>query len=209
MNKDLADKLKRLLAEQQSLNQTAIAKEFNVSTAAVAKWFNYGSVSMDKLPKLAKMLGTTTDYLLSKKLINDISEPIKAKKIPVISWVQAGLFNEMTDPEYDEFIYVDENVPDECFALRVNGDSMTSQTGGRSIPDGAIVIVKPCELPPEDLNHKVVIAVNDDGETVMKELVLDGSAAYLKPWNTTIYSVIPVTKTTRIIGYVIRYQAEP
>lgn len=204
MNKDLADKLKRLLAEQQSLNQSAIAKAFNVSTAAVARWFNQGSVSMDKLPKLAKMLGTTTDYLLSKKLINDVSEPIKAKKIPLISWVQAGLFNEMTDPEYDEFIYVDENVPDECFALRVNGDSMTSQNGGKSIPDGSVVIVQPCCFS-EDLNHKVVIARLNDKAT-MKELVIDADI-YLKPWNAQ-YKLIEVSSEIQIIGRVIRCQID-
>lgn len=204
MNKDLADKLKRLLAEQQSLNQSAIAKAFNVSTAAVARWFNQGSVSMDKLPKLAKMLGTTTDYLLSKKLINDVSEPIKAKKIPLISWVQAGLFNEMTDPEYDEFIYVDENVPDECFALRVNGDSMTSQNGGKSIPDGSVVIVQPCCFS-EDLNHKVVIARLNDKAT-MKELIIDADI-YLKPWNSQ-YKLIEVSSDIQIIGRVIRCQID-
>lgn len=204
MNKGLADKLKRLLAEQQSLNQTAIAKEFNVSTAAVAKWFNYGSVSMDKLPKLAKMLGTNTDYLLSKKLINDVSEPIKAKKIPLISWVQAGQFNEMIDPVFDEYIYVDENVPDECFALRVTGDSMTSQTGGKSIPDGSIVIVQPCCFS-EELNHKVVIARLNDKAT-MKELIID-SEIYLKPWNAQ-YKIIEISSDVRIIGRVIRCQID-
>lgn len=204
MNKDLADKLKRLLAEQQSLNQAAVAKEFGVSTAAVARWFNYGSVSMDKLPKLAKLLGTTTDYLLSKKLVNDVSEPMKAKKIPLISWVQAGLFNEMTDPEFDEFIYVDDNVPDECFALRVNGDSMTSQTGGKSIPDGSVVIVQPC-CYSEELNHKVVIARLNDKAT-MKELVID-TDIYLKPWNN-FYKMIVISSEVEIIGRVIRCQID-
>jgi SOS-response transcriptional repressor LexA len=204
MNKDLADKLKRLLADHQSLNQAAIAKEFGVSTAAVARWFNYGTVGKDRLPKLAKLLGTNTDYLLSKKLINDVSEPIKAKKIPVISWIQAGLFNEMTDPEYDDYIYVDDSVPDECFALRVTGDSMTSQTGGKSIPEGSIVIVQPC-CYSEELNHKVVIARLNDKAT-MKELVID-TDIYLKPWNN-FYKMIVISSEVEIIGRVIRCQID-
>lgn len=201
-----SENLRKLMLDKK-LTETDLAKICNVKQPSVHAWLTSGSISKTNLTKLCKHFGIALDDMMYGGAGN--SSYLPTKRIPLISWVQAGKWRENGNMNYDEYIPTDISIPDECFALRVNGDSMTSQTGGRSIPDGAIVIVKPCELPPEDLNHKVVIAVNDDGETVMKELVLDGSAAYLKPWNTTIYSVIPVTKTTRIIGYVIRYQAEP
>ena len=83
--------------------------------------------------------------------------------------------------------------------------SMTSLTGGKSIPDGAIVIVEPTDKSPEDLNHKVVIIADADNQTTMKELIFDGTTGYLKPWNQS-YDKIRITEGMRIIGYVIRFQ---
>ena len=107
--------------------------------------------------------------------------------------------------EYDEFIETDSSIGNDCYALRVNGDSMMGSN--RTIPEGSIVIVQPCELDFDRLNHKVVIAI-EDGDATMKELVLDGSVPYLKPWNPA-YSIIKFTEATKIIGRVIRVQYEP
>ncbi len=187
----------------KSLTEEDIAKICGVKQPSVHLWKTTGRISNKNLIKLCEHFSMTIDDFMRGSAALDT---IPTKQIPVISWVQAGSWKDNGDLNYDEYISTDSTVPRNCFALRVNGDSMTSQSGGKSIPEGAIVIVCPCELPPEDLNHKVVIAVNGDGETTMKEFVYDGSKAFLKPWNTALYSIMPVTPATKIIGYVMRYQ---
>jgi len=181
-----------------------LATKIGVSQPAVQGWLSRGSINKANLAKVAKLFNTTTDNLIggSSSALN----PIPTRRIAVLSWVQAGTWTNMPDNvEYDEYIETDSSIGNDCYALRVNGDSMMGSN--RTIPEGSIVIVQPCELDFDRLNHKVVIAI-EDGDATMKELVLDGSVPYLKPWNPA-YSIIKFTEATKIIGRVIRVQYEP
>ena len=83
------------------------------------------------------------------------------------------------------------NVSDEAFALRVKGDSMTSFTGGKSIPEGSVIIVDP-NMQAE--HGKVIVArLEDSNEATLKQLVIDGGAKYLKPFNNRLRSTSVAT----------------
>lgn len=193
----------RSLMNAKNLTEDDVAKICGVKQPSVNAWLKKGSISQKNIIKLSQHFKLSVDDLLrgSANRIN----PIPTKQIPLLSWVQAGLWADNGDNDYSEYIPTDSSVPDNCFALRVNGDSMTSLTGGKSIPDGAIVIVEPTDKSPEDLNHKVVIIADADNQTTMKELIFDGTTGYLKPWNQS-YEKIRITEGMRIIGYVIRFQ---
>ena len=181
-----------------------LATKIGVSQPAVQGWLSRGSINKANLAKVAKLFNTTTDNLIGGS--SSALSPIPTRRIAVLSWVQAGTWTNMPDNvEYDEYIETDSSISNDCYALRVNGDSMMGSN--RTIPEGSIVIVQPCELDFDRLNHKVVIAI-EDGDATMKELVLDGSVPYLKPWNPA-YSIIKFTEATKIIGRVIRVQYEP
>lgn len=206
MDECLAGKLKSLL-KKKGVTQAEVARQLGVSTVAVTKWVNQGTISRENLGKLAKILSVSVESLIDGKArprqLNKVF-----KSIPVLTWahVEAGKLTEMGSTDVLEYIPVTDDIPDTCFAVPVEGDSMTSRTGGESIPAGSIVIVEPCCFSRE-LNHQVVIATLGDLAT-MKELVIDGDDIYLKPWNTA-YPMKPIKidqEGYAIIGRVICYQ---
>lgn len=75
---------------------------------------------------------------------------ISTRRIPVLSYVQAGCLTEardVTDLTGDfEYVLADADVPETCFALRIDGDSMQPE-----FKEGDIVIIDPiCALPQEN-----------------------------------------------------------
>ncbi|MEW5250585.1 LexA family protein [Microbulbifer sp. 2201CG32-9] len=121
-------------------------------------------------------------------------------RVPLISWVQAGDWEEIVDNfrpgEADEWRETSARVGPHAFALRVKGDSMTAPTG-ISIPEGSVVIVDP---DADYSSGSIVIAkLVDTQEATLKRLVIDGPNKYLKPLNPA-YAPIPINGTCRIIG---------
>lgn len=86
-----------------------------------------------------------------------------------------------------------------AFVLRVEGDSMTRQRGGMSIPNGAKVAVEPNEQPE---NGSIVVAKLEGMKAVtIKKLVVEPPYNFLMPLNE-LYDRISVTEGCRIVGVV-------
>ena len=71
-----------------------------------------------------------------------ISPTIKMTRVPLLSTVQAGMPTDQGDICFDEYIEVPGELSHGCYALRVNGDSMSPL-----IDDGDVVIVDPSRWP--------------------------------------------------------------
>ena len=98
------------------------------------------------LPALAKSLKVSLDYLLHGIESNVEDGPNLRGNVPLISWIQAGkwLETEVLEVQDVKMQYpTTAKVGPRGFALRVIGDSMTSYTGGKTIPEGSVVIVDP------------------------------------------------------------------
>lgn len=141
-------------------------------------------------------------YILSQSArmaVSPQSEP--PKTVPLISWVQAGDWNEVTDPYppgyAERWVKTFETDHPNAFALTVVGDSMQPE-----FTDGDIIIVDP-GLQPQSGDH--VIAKNGESAT-FKQLLLDGSSVLLKPLNDR-YPIKDVTgQPVRIVGVVVGKQ---
>lgn len=122
-------------------------------------------------------------------------------RVPVISWVQAGDWQNAVDnfhPGHAEE-WVDITCPQKAhtFALRVKGDSMVSPSGAPSFPEGFILVVEPeMDFAPGDF----VVAMNGDEEATFKQIVKDGGDWYLKPLNPN-YRMKPLGNA-KIVGVV-------
>jgi SOS-response transcriptional repressor LexA len=107
------------------------------------------------------------------------------REVPLISWVQAGDWNNLVDnfqPGHAErWIATYAKVSKHAFALRIIGDSMTNPSGAPSFPDGTIIIVDP-ERAAEP-GKFVVVRQNADTECTFKQLMRDAGRHYLKPLN--------------------------
>ena len=121
-----------------------------------------------------------------------------SQRVPIISWVQAGDWQEVYDPFQpgyaEEWIDTAATNHQNAFALRVHGDSMAPE-----FVEDDIITVDPGREPT---SGSFIIAKNGH-EATFKQLVIDGSSVYLKPLNDR-YPVRDVTgQPLRIVGVVV------
>jgi SOS-response transcriptional repressor LexA len=190
-------------------SQKDLGKFCGVSDVAVGYWEKDVNVpGGESLSKLAKFFNTSIDYILygtefQDKLIT------KMRRVPILSWVQAGSFTESKPAEIlsetERWVETSLRISDNSFALEVKGDSMTNPSGLPTIPQGATVIVDP---EAEPINGKIVVArLDGTNEATVKKLVIDGPHKFLVPLNPR-YPNIPINGNCTIIGVVKGVQYE-
>ncbi len=211
----------RLRARRKMFGYTlkVIAEHVGVKQPTVSQWEADLMVPRgESLKKLEEILKTNSDWILHGKgnpdaryvLVQPDSQEFKAislstKRIPVISWVQAGVWNDTgcDDPAMTctEWMETSAGVSEHAFALIVRGDSMTNSNNPRSIQDGAKVVVEPI-FDPEQLNRKIVVAMLEgSSEATIKEFIQDGPVKFLKPLNPA-YPSMQINGNCRVVGVV-------
>lgn len=123
--------------------------------------------------------------------------------MPLISWVSAGVWCESPDNyapgDAEEWLPRPSNAGPRSFAVRVDGDSMTSPyPGSRSYPSGTIIYVD----PDKDLTNGCRVVARANGEYTFKCYAEDAGRKFLKPLNPQ-YQMIDITEDTHICGVVI------
>ena len=108
--------------------------------------------------------------------------------------------------EAEQWIDAYETQPGEqAFALRVDGDSMTSPyPGDISFPDGSIIIVDPARAC--DAGDYVVAKDVSTQKATFKKLVQDGGRWFLKPLNPSYPTIEIDDPAMRVIGRVTESQ---
>ena len=157
---------------------------------------------------LDKSHSNTEDEILKSQIAeSNVSESgITLKSIPIISWVQAGVFVEsnVIDEtwEVSDYVHAVSNVSSRAFALRVEGDSMVSSVGGYSFPEGVIII---CDPEQSASVGSFVIAKDTATQgTTFKRLDGDGLTFKLTALNSDKYDPIPINNgNIRIIAKVV------
>lgn len=125
-------------------------------------------------------------------------------KVPLISWVQAGQWCEISDQfqpgDAESWRETTARVSAGAYALRIVGDSMEP-----AIPRGAVVIVDPAI---EATNGRVVVVrQNGDSEATIKRLVIEGGVRYLKPDNPR-YPIMEMRADAVICGVAIKVEQD-
>lgn len=127
--------------------------------------------------------------------------PSVRQLLPLISWVRAGHWSEVTDPfapgEYEARVAATKVHSPRSFALRVIGDSMEPE-----FPEGIIITIDPLRAA----QHKsfVIVRQNGDTEATFKQLMIEGGRRYLKPLNQR-YPIMEMSEDAVIVG-VVRQQ---
>lgn len=122
--------------------------------------------------------------------------------VPLISWIQAGQWQDVIDnlyPGEGERISTTYRVRKHTYALRVRGDSMEPK-----FPDGAIIIVEPEENPEPG---SFVIVRHNGGEATFKQFMVDGETVYLKPLNPR-YPIMEMKPDAAFCGVVKRVEMD-
>ena len=107
--------------------------------------------------------------------------------------------------ESDRWIGCPDDIGENSFALEVENDLMTSNSG-RSYPIGSFVFVD--QDKPVKSGDRVIAVDLKTMDSVFREYVIEGSVSYLKPLNTQ-YQTKECDEHTQIIGVVVgSYLAE-
>lgn len=104
--------------------------------------------------------------------LRETTSQYNVRKYPLLSSVQAGSWGvvDMDPDTVEEFVICPVELGPEGFCMRVDGDSMTSQEGPYSFPDGMNV----CFKHTNEANHKDFVCVVREGEgnAIFKQLLL-------------------------------------
>src|SRR6185436_16633783 len=127
------------------------------------------------------------------------------REVPLISWVQAGVWNNLVDTfqpgDAERWVATYAKVSKHAFALRVVGDSMTNPSGAPSFPEGTIVIVDPERAAQP--GKFVVVRQNVDTECTFKQLVRDAGRYFLKPLNPR-YPLLEMLPDAVVCGVLVQ-----
>lgn len=203
-----------LARKHAKLTQTQLARLADIKSQSTIAELEKTGLGSTFAPALARVTGVSVDWLATGKghmLPVENTRPISAKKkVPLISWVQAGNWCEVEDVfaagEADEWESAYQSTPgDNAFALLVSGDSMTSPYPGElSFPPGTIIIVDPARASgPGDY---VVAKDVSTQQATFKRLTFDGGRWFLKPLNPTYPTLEIDDPAIRVIGRVIEYR---
>lgn len=201
--------------------RSKLAKICGVSAQAVRDWEEgkTKNIRHDHMVKIAAYFDVSVDWLLtgveSTRSAGDTSSGLfrvtessvryaePAGDVPLISWVQAGAWDEAIDPHEPGYAedYLPCVVPHSArtFAVRVEGDSMTSPTG-RSYPHGTILFVDPEQRGGVVPGDRIIAKLNGDDKVTFKQLAEDRQGRYLKPLNPAHE---PIYGEFRVLGKVI------
>ena len=203
MKSSLAKNLETLMQEKQ-ISQTRLSKISGVSQSYIFKILNdqVKKPSLDTLEKLATALDSTVAQLThSLELPKEADPVVGLRKVPLISWVQAGLPTPVASlDDMDKWYICPVRISKNGFALKVRGESMEPM-----FYEGDIVFIDP-EVPAE--SGRIVAAVDDgaaDPEATLKKLVKDGPDYYLKALNPDWPGpkFQPFTQSMRIAGVAV------
>ncbi len=160
-------------------------------------------VKHSTLQRIAAATGKHIAFFTGGKEDNVSTDVNQYRRVPLISWVQAGRPRPAADPYHpsapENWEDVTVAVSAETFALKVRGDSMVGPDGS-GFPEGTIIIVDP-NVEARNGDYVVVRFQNSD-EATFKRLVVDGPLKLLRPLNPT-YPTITITDDARLCGVVV------
>ncbi|HEP6427759.1 LexA family protein [Burkholderia cenocepacia] len=214
----LEDRIRTIVSETQA-EQIELAAAAGVTKGTVNQWLD-GKIKSIKLQYalgIQKRYGYNAVWIVTgdgeKKVAesphrNVAPAQIGARRVPLISSVQAGRMTEAIDPFPPggafEFLLTDLDLSDHAFALEIEGLSMT--------PDfnpGDRVIVDPA-IPPRPGDF--VVAKNGREEATFKRYRVRGvdalgrEAFELVPLNPDYPTINSETEPVRIIGVMVEHR---
>lgn len=172
------------------------------SIVAIRKWLSGDNLpEVKRLGEISMIIDRSVQWMLTGDDGDHGAFSDRAGMVPVLSWPQVlTLCSGGELPEHNE---VTERLPspvsvgNRAYAVRVVGDAMIARDGGRSYPDGTVIVVDP-DVPPS-VGKRVIATVG--GQATFTELVSYAGQWYLKPLNPQ-YAMILVTDDVTICGVV-------
>ncbi len=144
-----------------------------------------------------------TDFFTSE---SNVEELAMRGRIPLISWVAAGNWCQVSDPYpidgAEDWLACPVKHGSHTYALRVRGDSMYNPGTRPSFEDGDIIFVDPDRTAVH--RSLVIVRLDDENEATFKRLLVDGEKKMLEALNAAWPDrIFPVKSNATICGVVI------
>lgn len=201
----------RTLRKERKLTQGQVGKAVGVSDVTVGYWErDLNEPGGKSLTSLARYFGVTEEYLLygKEERGNVVPASLGATQVPVISYVQAGIWSPESDARNLEgnfdYILTSGNLSTSSFALKIKGKSMEPE-----FVEGDIIIVDP-EIHPAPGDY--VVAKNGEHEATFKKYRARGvtdkgeEVFELVPLNPDFATKSSATEKITIIGVLVEHR---
>lgn len=217
--------LRRLFTERSTMSQREFAARYKLGTPGNLWQYLHGrrALNLAVAVKIAAGLGVKVEDF-SPRLAreqealsapNVVPVPGKQKRIPLLSYVQAGGLTDagqvkdfFTAVEDGDYVTVDAEMPDGCFALKVRGRSMEPD-----FVEGDIIVVDPGRAPsPGDFVVANRTDCTDSLETTFKKYRPRGYDEYgreifeLVPLNEDFPTLRSDRGQIRILGVMVEHR---
>jgi SOS-response transcriptional repressor LexA len=198
--------------KRAGLTQSQLSKKAGMAQATLAELERVGTGS-SYTPAIADLCGVSVNWLAYGRgdmlpAVNVATAELGIKRVPLISYVQAGIWTEASDPyitgEGSEMLQTDSDISRTAFALEIKGDSMLPE-----FKPGDRVIIDP-EVAPQPGDF--VVAKNGDNEATFKKyrprgLDADGRTIFeLVPLNEDYPTLRSDQQQVRIIGTMVEHR---
>lgn len=190
---------------KKDLTQDDVAKAIDVTARAIGLYeTNMRDIPLSKVIKLAEYFNVSIDYLLCKDVTNTM-----LYNIPLYGSIPAGIPN-WCEQCLEGYLPIDPNLmnianPEECFFLRVNGESMN-----KTIPNGSFALIRKQDSVE---NGDIAAILVDNDEATLKKFNQSDDIVVLNP-DSTIETykpiVIDIKKTNiKILGkYIGKFEIQ-
>jgi SOS-response transcriptional repressor LexA len=201
-------RLKEVLEQPGRPSQAELARLTGVDEATISAIIQRDSERSKYATAIAAALHIRSHWLVTGEGPRDAENveehPSARARLPLISWVSAGLREEANDPyapgNAEAWVDFDSPASSSAFCLRVRGDSMRNPTGEEpNFPDGCIIAIEPKRKPKS--REFAVFRFSDTDEATFKQYIVDGPLKFLKPLNP-IYPVMGLGPDARLVGTV-------
>jgi len=197
----------KLRMQELGLTHEQLAGRMGVTRGAITHYLAGRRVPpLRQFQKLASILKVDPAWLQYGSIVKQPAPkpiPVKQKHfhIPIISFKQAADCVEISKLKTVETIPHFFTDSPEWYAIKVQGDSMVSNTGQRSFHEGDFIIIDPNKTAKH--GDFVIAILPKAKEATFKQYVIDSGRKYLKPLNTQ-YPLLEIDSKARIIGVVVQ-----
>lgn len=205
------ERIKELRIEKQ-WTQDYVCSKLNISAGALSRYETsmYEPKSLELVKDFANLFGVSTDYLLGKtnerNTIKDISN--KLYMAPVYGQISAGTPN-WAEECIEGRLPIDPSLmdivdPEECFFLRVNGESMN-----KIISNGSYALIRKTDWVE---NGEIAVVLVNGYDATLKKFNKQNDVIVLEPMsNDSSFQVQIYDKNTpiKVIGkYIGKFEMQ-
>lgn len=211
----LGENLKKI-RKAKKMTQVQLAKKSGVKQSVISDLETGNAKSTGFILELANALGVTAEEL-KKGIVGEVESSnavaVKARMAPVLSWVQAGTFTNVSavdTSEITEWLPLPEDECSNCFFLKVQGLSNHPY-----FMEGDYIVVDP-DAYYGDMQSGDIIVVRRGEDATFKKLVIETNGKrYLQALNPEFKpNIIELDDQCLFIGQVVDcvryvYKARP